>query len=105
MQQDGLVDDIARTIVERLHPKRIVLFGSRARGASYADSDIDIFVEMETSKTPPERAIEVASLFGLRPWALDVVVYTPEEARKLRKKTGTLLAMIEKEGKRLYESP
>ena len=94
-----------RTIVERFHPKRIVLFGSHARGEAGADSDLDLFIEMHTSRRPPERAIEVSAAFGLRPWPLDVVVYTPEEVQRLRGVSGTLLSTIEKEGKVLYEQP
>jgi len=103
MTDTKLLQQIIRTIVERFHPRRIILFGSHARGEAKADSDLDLFVEMETQACPPERAIEVSSAFGLRPWSLDVVVYTPEEVRRLRGINGTLLSLIEAEGKVLYE--
>jgi predicted nucleotidyltransferase len=105
MTQAALLEQVTRTIVERFHPKRIVLFGSHARGDAGSDSDLDLFIEMQTSRRPPERAIEVSAAFGLRPWPLDVVVYTPEEVQRLRGVSGTLLAAIEKEGKVLYEQP
>lgn len=105
MTQATLLEQVTRTIVERFHPKRIVLFGSHARGDAGSDSDLDVFIEMETSRRPPERAIEVSAAFGLRPWPLDVVVYTPEEVQRLRGVSGTLLSVIEKEGKVLYEQP
>ena len=105
MTQDDLLEQVTRTIVERFHPKRIVLFGSHARGDEGSDSDLDLFIEMQTSRRPPERAIEVSAAFGLRSWALDVVVYTPEEVQRLRGVSGTLLSVIEKEGKVLYEQP
>jgi predicted nucleotidyltransferase len=105
MTQDDLLEQVTRTIVERFHPKRIVLFGSHARGDAGSDSDLDLFIEMQTSRRPPERAIEVSAAFGLRPWPLDVVVYTPKEVQRLRGVNGTLLSVIEKEGKVLYEQP
>jgi len=105
MTQAALLEQVTRTIVERFHPKRIVLFGSHARGDAGSDSDLDVFIEMQTSRRPPERAIEVSAAFGLRPWPLDVVVYTPEEVQRLRGVRGTLLSAIEKEGKVLYEQP
>ena len=105
MTQATLLEQVTRTIVERFHPKRIVLFGSHARGDAGTDSDLDVFIEMQTSRRPPERAIEVSAAFGLRPWPLDVVVYTPEEVQRLRGVSGTLLSVIEKEGKVLYEEP
>jgi len=105
MTQTTLLEQVTRTIVEQFHPKRIVLFGSHARGDAGTDSDLDVFIEMQTSRRPPERAIEVSAAFGLRPWPLDVVVYTPEEVQRLRGVSGTLLSVIEKEGKVLYEQP
>lgn len=103
MTQASLLDHVTKTIVERFHPKRIMVFGSHARGDARPDSDLDLFIEMETSLRPPERAIEVSEVFGLRSWPMDIVVYTPEEVRRLRHVKGTLLSMIEKEGKVLYE--
>jgi predicted nucleotidyltransferase len=100
---EDAIASVTRTIVERFHPKRIVLFGSHARGEADQDSDLDLFVEMETSLRPPERAIEIASVFGLHPWPMDILVYTPEEVKWLRTMRGTLLAEIEREGKVLYE--
>ena len=103
MTQAALLDHVTRTIVERFHPKRILVFGSHARGNARSDSDLDLFIEMETSRRSPDRAIEISEVFGLRPWPMDIVVYTPEEVRRLRHVKGTLLSVIEKEGIVLYE--
>ncbi len=105
MTQASLLAHVTQTIINRFHPKRIVVFGSHARGDARPDSDLDLFVEMETPRRPPERAIEVSEAFGLRAWPMDIVVYRPEEVRRLRYVNGTLLAAIEKEGKVLYEQP
>jgi hypothetical protein len=105
MTDSALLEHITRTIIEKFKPRRIVLFGSHARGEAKPDSDLDIFVEMETEARPPDRAVEVSSVFGLRPWSMDLVVYTPDEVRALRGIHGTLLSLIEAEGKLLYEHP
>ncbi|MFH1023551.1 MAG: nucleotidyltransferase domain-containing protein [Planctomycetota bacterium] len=97
-----LLKQITSRIVERFHPRRVLLFGSRARGDAGAGSDFDLFIEMESDKKPPERAVEIDSLFGLRKWAMDVVVYTPAEVARLRNVRGTLLSVIEAEGEVLY---
>jgi len=75
----------------------------RLVGDSRPDSDIDLFIEMESSKRPSERAIDVLRLFGLRRWSMDVLVYTPEEVRASRGKPGSLVASIEAEGRVLHE--
>jgi predicted nucleotidyltransferase len=102
---DELLAGITRRIVERFHPRRIVLFGSRARGDARPDSDIDLFIEMESGKRPPDRAIDILSLFGLRTWSMDVLVYTPEEVRRSRGDVGSWVASIEAEGRVLHEHP
>jgi predicted nucleotidyltransferase len=99
------LEEITQTIVARFNPVRVVVFGSHARGEAGEDSDLDLFVEMETKQRFPDRAIEVSAVFGLRPWSLDVVVYTPAEVQRLRKVRGTLLSIIETEGDVLYERP
>jgi predicted nucleotidyltransferase len=99
------VTEIARQIAETFHPRRIVLFGSRARGTARPDSDVDLMVEMETSARPVERARAVRRLFGLRRWSMDVVVYTPAEAKRLRGIPGSLMSVIDSEGQTLYEQP
>ncbi len=105
MIDSALIDRVTRTIVERFNPKRIVLFGSHARDDADPDSDIDLFIEMESTKKPPERDIEVDEVFGLRDWPMDLFVYTPEEVERFSGVIGTLVSIVEAEGKVLYERP
>jgi hypothetical protein len=86
-------------------PRRMMLFGSRARGAAGPESDLDLMVEMETPLKPFERRMCVDWFFGLRDWARDLVVYTPGEVGRLTDVAGTLAHTIVQEGKVLYEAP
>lgn len=97
------LEEIVETIVSAMHPKRITLFGSLAKGTAGPESDVDLIVEMETSLKKPFREIEIGKLFRSRDWSLDVFVYTPEEAAKLRKKVGSLLYAAQAEGQVIYE--
>jgi len=99
------VQEIARRIVEAFHPRRIVMFGSRARGDTGPDSDLDLMVEMETSEPAAERARLIDALFGLRRWAMDLIVLTPQEVEEQRRQRNSLIRVIESEGRVLYEQP
>ncbi len=99
---EELIKYVADTIVERFHPRRVILFGSQARGDAEPDSDLDVFVEMDTTLRPPERIVAIDSLFRLRSWPMDIVIYTPEESARMRQAKWSLLNTIEAEGKVLY---
>ena len=100
---DLVLDQITGAIVERFRPRRIMLFGSRARGHTLPDSDYDLFIEMDTSLPPLQRSAAVHRLFPRRRWAMDVVVFTPDEVRRGRNDIGSLVYSVEREGRTLYE--
>jgi uncharacterized protein len=49
--------DFKRAITERLPVKRIILFGSRARGDADIDSDMDVLVVIDTDDMAGSRRI------------------------------------------------
>ncbi len=100
---DKLLKYITDTIVEHFHPRRIILFGSRARGEAHSDSDVDLLVEMESRKSFYERGYEVELLFAPRTWAMDLLVLTPEEMERERKFLGSVVRAAEREGRVLYD--
>ena len=99
------IEEIVRKIAEAFQPRRIVMFGSRALGDVRPDSDLDLMVEMETQDPPAQRVRAIDALFGLRRWAMDLVVYTPEEVEQQRRYRNSLVRHIESEGRVLYEQP
>ncbi|MGD9893130.1 MAG: nucleotidyltransferase domain-containing protein [Dehalococcoidia bacterium] len=99
------IDDVVRTIVDHFHPRRIILFGSRARGDHRSDSDLDLFIEMEIDPAlpPRERARRVRTAFSPYPCAMDLIIYTPEESAYWREAAASLPAAAYREGRILYE--
>jgi len=102
-------EQILRIATERLvhqfQPKRIILFGSHARGTADARSDVDLLVVCPISGN--RRALMVAmdrTLRGLG-FARDIIVMTPEEFESDRHIPGTAARPAWQEGKILYEEP
>jgi len=78
--------EVIRVAVERIvqafNPERIYLFGSRARGESTEESDLDFLVVMESDRPRAERRGIVSEAVRPRFFPMDIVVYTPEEFRE-----------------------
>lgn len=96
------VETIVNTLRDALRPRRIVLFGSRARGTARDDSDVDLLIEMETDLPQAERSRAVSRLFPDRRWSLDALVLTPAEMAAERRSRASVLAAIERDGRVLY---
>lgn len=54
MVSDETIQAIAEHISREFHPKRVIQFGSHARGEATEHSDVDLFVEMERTATYAE---------------------------------------------------
>lgn len=100
---EALIQEITRKIVAAFNPRRIILFGSRARDDAQAHSDVDLFIEMETNLHPVERRTQIRRLFQPQKCAMDILVYTPQEVAERRDVIGTMVYTIERKGRKLYE--
>jgi uncharacterized protein len=100
---NDLIQFVTDTIVRHFNPRRIILFGSHARGDSRPDSDLDLIVEMESQKDFYSRTSDVLRVFRLHPWSMDLLVLTPDEMNASREMLGSVVRRAEMEGKVLYE--
>jgi uncharacterized protein len=90
-------------LVEELHPQRVLLFGSAARGEAGEDSDIDLCVIAETNLPFFERVALVRRLHHGRK-SLEPLVYTPAEWRQMLQEERDFICTIAAEGRLLYEA-
>ena len=97
------IKGIRERLVARFRPRRIILFGSRARGTADARSDFDLLVVCPVRRK--RRAIVTAmydALADLR-IAMDLIVLTPREFELDRQIPGTIARPAWLEGRVIYE--
>jgi len=68
---------IVEQIVSRFHPQKVILFGSYAYGEPTPDSDVDLFVVMETEGNPLHTAARISGEID-HPFPMDILVETPK---------------------------
>ncbi|MBF0338925.1 MAG: nucleotidyltransferase domain-containing protein [Nitrospirae bacterium] len=99
--------EIVRSIVETVHPLKIILFGSHARGQAKPDSDLDfLVVEQEPFGPDRSRAKRIGNIYrGLPPYLIpiDVVLYSKDEFDKWKDGINHVIARAYREGKVVYE--
>lgn len=95
-----------RSLVERIvsavHPLRIILFGSAARGEAGTDSDVDVLVVMPegTHRLQTAKLLHT-QLHGI-PLSADILVATPSDLDRHRENVGLVYRTILREGLELY---
>lgn len=96
------LDELVQRIVDTVHPLRIILFGSAARGEMTQDSDFDVLVVMPegTPRSPTAQELH-RHFFGL-PFPVDVIVTTPSQLEHHRNNIGLIYRTILSEGRELY---
>lgn len=86
-----------------LHPERIILFGSMARGPIKAGSDIDLLIVGQSDLRPIERIRGVLSLLDLEN-PVEPHVYTAEEVAARLQEGDPFLKRIFDEGRCVYQA-
>jgi predicted nucleotidyltransferase len=101
--EKSLMDEIVRRIVATMHPHKIVLFGSRARGEARSNSDIDLLVIADSDEPRYRRSRPLyGALRDLR-IPMDILVYTAEEVHEWSEVRQAFVTTAIREGKPLYE--
>jgi len=97
--------DLPRNIsdlISKYKPRKVIIFGSRARGNSSAESDHDVLIVKETSTRRMLRREE--AMRGIRQTIpLDLLILTPEELEFLEREGSQFIREILDTGVVVYE--
>ncbi len=96
------LDELVRRIVEEVHPLRIILFGSAARGETGPDSDVDLLVVMPEGTHRGYTAEHIYITVRKVGIPYDVVVATPNDLEKYRDTPNLIYRTIATEGQTVY---
>jgi predicted nucleotidyltransferase len=94
---------LAKDIVRKFRPQRIILFGSYAYGQPTRESDVDLLVIMQTTLRPIEQAVAIRQAVDA-PFPMDLLVRTPEQIERRLSLGDYFFKEIVSRGRVLYEA-
>ncbi len=98
------LDELRRGIAPHvLRARKVIVFGSVARGEADAGSDLDLLIVADTTRPFFERFKDFRGLYDLWP-RLDLLVYTPEELERMAAEDNPLIRQALEEGVVLHEA-
>jgi predicted nucleotidyltransferase len=104
MADDGHVQAALRTLFEAVPAgSRVILFGSRGRGETRADSDYDFLVVEPQVDDPFAEMVRLSALLGAALIPADVIVVSRDWFDRWRDEPNSLARRAVREGK-VYES-
>jgi predicted nucleotidyltransferase len=98
------IDELVRRIVEAVHPQRVILFGSAARGEMGPNSDLDVLVIMPDGTHRRRTAQEVYRRMWGFGFAKDIVVVTESDVREYGTNPYMIIKNAFQEGRELYHA-
>ena len=104
MPDERLLSELVRRIVESVKPRRIILFGSAARGKMGPNSDLDVLLVMPDGvhrRRTAQQAYRSLRALGV---SKDVIVVTEGDVRQHSENHSLILHPALKEGKELYRA-
>ncbi|MEW5804746.1 MAG: nucleotidyltransferase domain-containing protein [bacterium] len=99
---ENIIREIVRRIVDTVHPKKIILFGSAVRGEMGPDSDFDFLVVVPSGEHRRRTAQKIyRNLIGVG-FASDIIVVTEEDIELFKDHIGMVIRPAIEEGMVLY---
>ena len=96
------IDQIVETIVQNVHPDKVILFGSYADGNPGEDSDLDLLIIKDMPQKRHQRGREIRKYLRGAGIPIDLLVYTPSEIDEWRDTKTAFITKIIDQGRVLY---
>ena len=96
------IQQMVELIVAQFQPEKIILFGSHARGAGTADSDVDLLVIMPVEGSKRAKQLQIRAAVHDVHVPKDILVSRPEEFQWRKDVIGTIEWPAVREGRLLY---
>lgn len=103
-EKKEIVAKLAGVLIEAAHPRKIILFGSQARGDAAPDSDFDIMVVEDAPASRFAEMVRLNRLIRSFDIAVDLLVVTDEKFRYWRDTPGNVYYEAATSGQVLYEA-
>ena len=101
-QTEKAIKEMVRRIVAQFQPKKIILFGSHARGTAGRDSDVDLLVVMPIRGSKLKTELQIQTVLDDIRLSKDVIVSDPADFEWRKDVVGTIEWPANHEGKVLY---
>ena len=96
--------EATRRLVEAAQPRKIILFGSRARGDAREDSDVDLLVIVREVKDRVAEMVRLNRVLKGLILPVELVVISEAMFAEWANTPGTVYFEAQREGRVLYES-
>lgn len=99
------VQSVVQRLIKAARRKRIILFGSYARGEVTRDSDLDVLVvTRDDVESPPRESVRLRKAVSDINMPMDILVVPNSRFQALREKIGLIYREAESRGTIVYES-
>ena len=100
---DSIIQEMVRRIVEAVHPDKVIVFGSHARGEAGPDSDVDLLIVAPSDAPSYKRTPPLYDAIRVMGIPKDLIWQTSEEIDEWSNVRSHFLTTAVREGKVLYE--
>ena len=103
MAEQKKIDRAVELLLQAASPKKIILFGSHARGEALNDSDLDLLIIFEGHPNRFKEMVRLRRILSPLRMSIDLIVVSEEKFNYWCETPGHLYYAVETEGRVLYE--